>query len=68
MERTLLERSQQLVTVSQEDKIQEAHVEEALRASGYFPWSFSKVRPHMEFKLKKVTRGRKRIRNGKLYG
>ena len=48
--RTLLERSQQLVTVSQ-DKIQEdAHVEEALRACGYPPWSFNKVRRQMEFK------------------
>ena len=48
--RTLLERSQQLVTVSQ-DKIQEdAHVEEALRACGYPPWPFSKVRPQMGFK------------------
>ena len=45
-----MERSQQLVTVSQ-DKIQEdAHVEEALRACGYPPWPFSKVRPQMEFK------------------
>ena len=42
--RTLLERSQQLVTVSQ-DKIQEdAHVEEALQACDYPSWSFSKVR------------------------
>ena len=48
--RTLLERSQQLVTVSQ-DKTQEgAHVEEALRACGYPPWCFSKVRRQMEFK------------------
>jgi len=48
--RTLFERSQQLVTVSQ-DKIQEdAHIEEALRACGYPPWSFSKVRCQMEFK------------------
>jgi len=38
--RTLLERSRQLVTVSQ-DKIQEdAHVEEALRACRYPPDSF----------------------------
>jgi len=45
-----LERSQQLVTVSQ-DKIQEdVHVEEALRACGYPPWSLSKVRHQMEFK------------------
>ena len=45
-----MEKSQQLVTVSQ-DKIQgDAHVEEALRACGYPPWSFSKVRPQMEFK------------------
>jgi len=44
--RTLLERSQQLVTVSQ-DKIQEdAHIS----ACGYTPWSFSKVRRQMEFK------------------
>jgi len=61
--RTLMERSQQLVTVSQ-DKIQEdAHVEEALWACGY---------PHgLSVKLgvrwsSKVTRGRKRIRNRKL--
>ena len=34
-----------------QDKIQEdAHVEEALRACGYPPWSFSKVRRQMEFK------------------
>jgi len=33
------------------DKIQEdAHVEEALQACGYHPWSFSKVRHQMEFK------------------
>jgi len=44
MVRTLLERRQQLVTISQ-DKIQEdAHVEGALRACGYPPWSLSKVR------------------------
>jgi len=60
--RTLLERSQQLVTFSQ-DKIQEAdHVEEALRACGYPSWSFSKVRRPMEFKGVK----RKKKRNRKL--
>jgi len=48
--KTLLERRQQLVTISQ-DKIQEdAHVEEALRACGYPPWSLSKVRRQIEFK------------------
>jgi len=37
-------------SVSQ-DKIQkDAHVEEALQACGYPPWSFSKVRRRMEFK------------------
>jgi len=56
--RTLLERSQQLVTVSQ-DKIQEdAHVEEALRACGY-PHGLS-VKLDVRWSLK-VTRGRKRI-------
>jgi len=48
--RTLLTRSQQLVTVSQ-NKIQEyADVEEALWACGYPPWSVSKVRRQMESK------------------
>jgi len=48
--RTLLERSQQLVKVSQ-DKIQDdAHVEDVLRACGYPPCSFSKVRHQVEFK------------------
>jgi len=49
--KTLLERSQQLVTVSH-DKIQEdAHVEEALRACGFPPaWSVSKGTRQMESK------------------
>jgi len=48
--RTLSERSQQLVTVSQ-DKIQEyAHVEEAFSGLWLSPRSFSKVRRQIEFK------------------
>ena len=46
----LLERSQQLVAVSQEKIQEDAHVEDALRACGYPAWSFSKVRRQMEFK------------------
>jgi len=47
---TILKRSQQQVTVSQ-NKIQEdAHVEKALQACGYPSWPFSKVRRQMEFK------------------
>ena len=58
--RTLLERSQYLVTVSQ-DKIQEdAHVEEALQACGYPSWSFSKVRCQMEFKTDKRKKKNKK--------
>ena len=58
--RTLLERSQYLVTVSQ-DKIQEdAHVEEALQVCGYPPWSFSKVRCQMEFKSDKRKKKNKK--------
>jgi len=45
-----LERSQQLVAVSQEKIQEDAHVEDALRACGYPAWSFSKVRRQMEFK------------------
>jgi len=48
--RTLLERSSQLVTVSQDNIQEDVHVEEALRACGYPSWSFSKVRRQMEFK------------------
>jgi len=48
--RTLLERSQQLVTVSQDKMQDDAHVKEALQACGYPPWFFSKVRCQMEFK------------------
>ena len=69
-----MERSQQLVTVSQDkiqedahveevsqDKIQEdAHVEEVLRACGYPPWSSSKVRRQMEFKREKRKKKNKK--------
>ena len=49
-----------MVTVSQ-DKIQEdAHVEEALRACGYPPWSLSKVRRQMEFKVDKKKKKNKK--------
>jgi len=61
--RTLMERSQQLVTVSQ-DKIQEyAHAEEALRACGYHHGRLVKLDVRWS---PKMTRGRKRIRNRKL--
>ena len=58
--KTLLERSHQLVTVSQ-DKIQEdAHVKEALRACGYPQWFLSKDRRQMEFKNDKRKKKNKK--------
>jgi len=48
--RTLLERSQNLVTDSQDKTQEDAHVEEAVRACGYPSWSFAKVRRQIESK------------------
>ena len=55
--RNLLQRSQTLVTHSQ-DKLQEdSHVEEALHACGYPEWSFTKVKRQVKSRaIKKNNR------------
>jgi len=54
--RTLLERSQCLVTEIEDRKQEDSHVEEALRACGYLKSSFNKVRRQTESKRVKKTR------------
>ena len=54
--RTLLERSQCLITEIEDRKQEDYHVEEALRAFGYPKWTFNKVRRHIESKRDKKTR------------
>ena len=46
--RTLLDRSQSLVTNNDDKEREDIHVQKALRACGYPEWSFSKVRHQME--------------------
>jgi len=59
--RTLLERSQNLVTDSQDKTEEDAHVEEALRACGYPSWSFTKVRRQIESRGIKKKRKKKEV-------
>ena len=54
--RTLLKRSQCLVTEIEDRKQEDFHVEEALRACGYPKWPFNKVRRQIESKRNKKTR------------
>jgi len=54
--RTLLERSQCLVTEIEDRKQEDFHVEEALRACGYLKWTFNKVRHQTESKRNKMSR------------
>jgi len=54
--RTLLERSQCLITKIEDRKQEDYHVEEALRAFGYPKWTFNKVRRQIESKRDKKTR------------
>jgi len=54
--RTLLKRSQCLVTEIEDRKQEDFHVEEALRACGYPKWTFNKVRRQIESKRNKKTR------------
>jgi len=54
--RTLLERSQCLVTKIEDMKQEDSHVEKALRASVYPKWTFNKVRRQIESKRDKKTR------------
>ena len=53
--RTLLERSQCLVTESEDRKQEDLHVEEALQACGCPKWTFNKVRRQIECKRDKKT-------------
>jgi len=54
--RTLLERSQCVVTEIEDRKQEDSHVEEALRVCGYPKWNFNKVRGQIESKRDKKTR------------
>jgi len=54
--RTLLEKSQCLVTETENRKQDDFNVEEALRACGYPKWTFNKVRRQTESKRDKKTR------------
>ena len=54
--RTLLERSQCLVTEIEDRKQEDFHVEEALRACRYPKYTFNKVRRQIESKRNKKTR------------
>ena len=54
--RTLLERSQCLVTEIDDRKQEDFHVEEALWACWYPKWTFNKVRRQIESKRDKKTR------------
>jgi len=54
--RTLLERSQCLVTEIEDRKQEDSHVKEALQACGYPKWTFNKVRCQTESKWDKKTR------------
>jgi len=46
--RTLVYRSQSLMTDNDDKEREDIHVQKALRACGYPEWSFSKVRHQME--------------------
>jgi len=46
--RTLLERSQNLVSEPEDKKKEDIHVQDALRACGYLEWSFQKARRQMK--------------------
>ena len=54
--RTLLERSQCLVTEIEDRKQEDFHLEEALRACGYLKWTLNKVRHHIESKRDNLRR------------
>ena len=51
--RTLMERSQCMVSDVVDKKHKDAHVEDALRVCGYPEWSFDKVKSQMEQKKQK---------------
>jgi len=51
--RTLLERSQSLVSNDHDRQLKDAHVEKALRSYGYRDWTFRKVREQMIMKATK---------------
>jgi len=57
----LLERSQNLVTDSQDKTQEDAHVEQALRACSYPSWSFAKVRRKIESKGSKKRNKKKEV-------
>jgi len=46
--RTMLERSQNLVSEPEDKKKEDIHVQDALRACGYLEWSFQKARRQMK--------------------
>jgi len=49
--RTLLQRSQSLITDSHDRQLEDAHVEKALRSCGYPDWTFRKVKDQMRVKM-----------------
>ena len=62
--RTLLERSQCVVTEIEDRKQEDSHVEEALRVCGYPKWNFNKVRGQIESKRDNKTRSNVVLRSG----
>ena len=60
--RTLLERSQCLVTKIEDRKQEDFHVEEALRACGYPKWIFNKVRHQNKMRRQFESKGDKKTR------
>ena len=57
--RTLLQRSQSLITDSHDRQLEDAHVEKALRSCGYPDWTFRKVKDQMRHYWKMTERKQK---------
>jgi len=57
--RTLLQRSQSLITDSHDRQLEDAHVDKALRSCGYPDWTFRKVKDQMRHYWKMTERKQK---------